>query len=228
MQYLAQDLMLLALNNQTGKIRFSASSALSYSLMGAVLLDLVLQGKLIIDHNSLIVVDANTTGDDFFDQCLNEVLTAQRPRMVNFWVKHWGSKYSGFQKVVLQNLVELGVLTQQEQRVLWIFRVQRYFLTDASIQRAIIDRVRAAVLENIGLHSRTAALMSLIQACQLTDSLFTPEERRKARPRIQAIANGELVGKAVSDTVAGVQAALSASMTAAIVASTASSSSSNS
>ncbi|MEA5599089.1 GPP34 family phosphoprotein [Rivularia sp. UHCC 0363] len=40
MQYLLQDLILLALNPQTGKTRFSWYSALDYGLVGSLLLDL--------------------------------------------------------------------------------------------------------------------------------------------------------------------------------------------
>jgi golgi phosphoprotein 3 len=228
MQYLAQDLVLLALNPQTGKIRSAASSALRYSLIGAVLLDLVLQGKITIDNNRLMVENASTTDDDFLDQCLNEVLAAPRIRTVSFWVRHWSRNYRGFQTIVLQNLVDLGVLMQQEQLVLWLFPVQRYFLTDESIQRTIINQVRAAVLEDIGLDSRMAALISLMKASHLTNALFIPEERREARSRIKAIAKGELIGKAVSDTIANAQAAMMTAINASIIASTSSSSSSNS
>jgi golgi phosphoprotein 3 len=202
MQYLVQDLILLALNPQTGEIRYAASSVLRYSLMGAVLLDLVLQEKLTIENNHLIAADTTTAGDKFLDQCFNEVLAASRTRTVKFWVSRWSQKYSKFQTVVLQNLVNLGVLVQQEQLVLWLFPVQRYFLADESIQRALVSQVRAAILEDTGLDSPMAALISLIKASHLTKAVFTPEERREARLRIQAIAQGEQVGKAVSETIA--------------------------
>ena len=227
MQYLVQDLMLLALNPQTGKIRSAASSAPRYSLMGAVLLDLVLQDKLTIDNNHLMVTNTSTTTDEFLDQCLNEVLESPRTRTVKFWIKPWSRKHSRFQTVVLQNLVDLGVLVQQEQLVLWLFPVQRYFLTHESIQLAIANQVRAAVLEDIGLDSRMAVLISLMKASHLTKAVFMPEERREARSRIKAITNGELVGKAVSDTIANAQAAMMAAINASIIASTSSSSSSN-
>jgi nicotinamide mononucleotide adenylyltransferase len=108
---------------------------------------------------------------------------------------------------VLQNLVDLGVLERQEQRILGLFPTQRYFLTDESIQREIVQQVRAAVLEGIGLDSRMAALISLMQASHLTDAVFRPEERPEARSRIKAIAREELVGQAVSKAIFTVQAA---------------------
>jgi golgi phosphoprotein 3 len=208
MQYLSQDLILLALNPQTGKTRFSFYAALEYGLVGSLLLDLVLQGKLEIDNdNRVIGAIAGNTGDEFLDRHLNEVLASSRPRTARFWITRWRRRYRWFQPVVLQNLVDLGVLERQEQRILGLFPTQRYFLTDESIQREIVQQVRAAVLEGIGLDSRMAALISLMQASYLTDAVFRPEERPEARSRIRAIAREELVGQAVSKAIFTVQAA---------------------
>ncbi len=207
MQYLSQDLILLALNPQTGKTRFSWYSALDYGLVGSLLLDLVLQGKLEIDNdNRVIGAIAGNTGNEFLDQRLNEVLASSRPRTARFWVTRWRRRYLGIQTIVLQSLVDLGVLEQQEQRILSLLPKQLYFLTNESIQRKIVQQVRAAVLEGIGLDSRMAALTSLMQASHLTDAVFRPEERPEARSRIRAIAEGELVGKAVSKAIFRIQA----------------------
>ena len=208
MQYLSQDLILLALNPQTGKTRFSFYAALEYGLVGSLLLDLVLQGKLEIDNNNRVIgAITGNTGDEFLDRHLNEVLASSRPRTARFWITRWRRRYRWFQPVVLQNLVDLGVLERQEQRILGLFPTQRYFLTDESIQREIVQQVRAAVLEGIGLDSRMAALISLMQASHLTDAVFRPEERPEARARIKAIAREELVGQAVSKAIFTVQAA---------------------
>jgi hypothetical protein len=208
MQYLSQDLILLALNPQTGKTRFSFYAALEYGLVGSLLLDLVLQGKLEIDNNNRVIgAITGNTGDEFLDRHLNEVLASSRPRTARFWITRWRRRYRWFQPVVLQNLVDLGVLERQEQRILGLFPTQRYFLTDESIQREIVQQVRAAVLEGIGLDSRMAALISLMQASHLTDAVFRPEERPEARSRIKAIAREELVGQAVSKAIFTVQAA---------------------
>ena len=75
---------------------------------------------------------------------------------------------------MLQTLVDLGVLERQEQRILGLFPTRRYFLTDESIQREIVEQVRAAVLEGIGLDARMAALISLMQASHLTAAVFSP------------------------------------------------------
>ncbi|NJL58008.1 GPP34 family phosphoprotein [bacterium] len=207
MQYLSQDLILLALNPETGKTRFSFYAALEYGLVGSLLLDLVLQGKLEIDSdNRVIGASAGSTGDEFLDQRLSEVLASSRPRTARFWVTRWRRRYRWFQPIVLQNLVDLGVLERQEQRILGLFPTRRYFLTDESIQREIVQQVRAAVLEGIGLNSRMVALISLMQASHLTDAVFRPEERPEARSRIKAIAEEELVGKAVSKAIFRIQA----------------------
>jgi hypothetical protein len=207
MQYLSQDLILLALNPETGKTRFSWYAALEYGLVGSLLLDLILRDKLEIDNdNRVIGANAGNTGNEFLDRHLNEVLASSRPRTARFWVTRWRRRYRWFQPIVLQNLVDLGVLQRQEQRILGLFPTRRYFLTDESIQREIVQQVRTAVLEGIGLNSRMVALISLMQASHLTDAVFRPEERPEARSRIRAIAEGELVGKAVSKAIFIIQA----------------------
>ncbi|MBD2777871.1 GOLPH3/VPS74 family protein [Iningainema tapete] len=228
MQYIAQELMLLAVHDEKGSIVSSATQSLPYGLIGAVLLELVLQGKLISEDGKLFVVNATTTGDEFFDDCLNEILTARRNRDARFWVTHLVRKFRGFQYAVLSNLVELGVLKQEKHRVLGLFSVQRYTMINPRAKHVIVDRVRSSVLNKTKLDSRTVSLISLIKACNLTNYLFAPEERKQARQRIAEIVSGELVGNAVSETVASVQAAVNAGITAAVVASTVSSSSSNS
>jgi hypothetical protein len=216
MQYLSQDLILLALNPQTGKTRFSWYAALDYGLVGSLLLDLVLQGKLEIDNDNRVIgalralhgqATAGNTGNEFLNQRLSEVLASSRPQTARFWVTRWRRRYRGIQTIVLQNLVDLGVLERQEQRILGLFPTQQYFLTDESMQREIVQQVRAAVLEGTGLDSRMAALISLMQASHLTDAVFRPEERPEARSRIKAITREELVGKAVSKAIFTIQAA---------------------
>jgi len=227
MKYLAQDLMLLALNSETGSVRSAASEALPYGLIGAMVLDLVLQGKVAIDNKRLVVIDSQLTGDEFLDRFLHEVVLEPRAKKVQRWVEHWHSKNSDFRKTVLQSLVNLGILAQQEVRELWVFRSQRHFFVDPSVQYRLIDQVRAAVFSDVNLDSRMAALISLVQACELTNTLFDAQERREAHQRMKAISRGELVGKAVSDAVSEIQAALIATITAVMVTSTASSSGNN-
>jgi golgi phosphoprotein 3 len=55
--------------------------------------------------------------------------------------------------------------------------------------------------------SRMAALINLMPASHLTEAVFRPKERPEARSRIKAIAEGELVGQAVSKAIFTIQAA---------------------
>jgi len=120
-------------------------------------------------------------------------------------------------------LVQKGILKQEEHRVLGIFRAQRYPAENTAVEESSKDRLRSAVLAGTPLEPRLAALISLVNACGLLDELFSREERKKARQRSKEITQGELIGKAVSDTVAGVQAAIIGAVAAAAVISTSSS-----
>lgn len=65
--------------------RFSFYAALKYGLVGYLLLDLVLQGKLEIDNNNRVIgAIAGNTGSEFLDQRLSEVLALSRPLQRQF------------------------------------------------------------------------------------------------------------------------------------------------
>jgi pilus assembly protein TadC len=64
-----------------------------------------------------------------------------------------------------------------------------------------------------------AALISLVNVCELVNEVFFPEERKLARSRIKEIMQGDAIGQGVVDTVNGVQSAM---MTAVIASTTAS------
>ncbi|NTU51983.1 MAG: GPP34 family phosphoprotein [Candidatus Aminicenantes bacterium] len=57
-------------------------------------------------------------------------------------------------------------------------------------------------------HERTAALISLVHACDLTGVIFEKGERREAKKRAEEISKSQPIGSAVARTVEAVRAAV--------------------
>lgn len=219
---LAEELLLLALQDEKGTVLASAAGSLSYGLAGALLMELALRSRL-HDRKNLAAADLTPTGDDLLDEALGIISQSKRNRNPRYWVTGLASRIKNLQGRLQGRLVQKGILRQEEHRVLGIFRTQRYPAEDTAGEQGIKDRLRSAVLAGAPLEPRLAALISLVNACGLLDELFSREERKKARQRIKEITQGELIGKAVSDTVAGVQAAIIGAVAGAAVISTSSS-----
>ncbi len=68
---LMEELLLLALDDEKGKIIFSSSSALPYGLRGALLLELTLANKIDIVNKKLVVIDNTPTNNPLLNSALD-------------------------------------------------------------------------------------------------------------------------------------------------------------
>lgn len=223
---LPEDLLLLALDDQSGTVPLEQSMSLDYGLAGAVLLELLLAGKVSQQGGKLISAGAKPTGDEVLDTAMQKIGAAKRPRDL----KHWVSTLSGnhLRDHIVARLVAQGIVRREEHKILWVFPSQRYPTADPLPERALRDQLRAAVLDDDAPTPRLAALIALADACKLTDTLFSKAERKTVAPRLKAIAQGQDMGKAVRGATEEMQAAVIAATMAAIAGSVAASTASSS
>jgi hypothetical protein len=88
---------------------------------------------------------------------------------------------------VLDRLVERGILSRQQGRVLWVFPVTRYPEKDALPERRLRRAVRQAVKDPKGLDARLSFVMLMVAASGLESEVFFKDERRDFAYRVSAI-----------------------------------------
>jgi Golgi phosphoprotein 3 len=209
---LPEELLLLALHDEKGKIVSKASTGLLFGLAGAVLLELTLQKRLALaEKNKLALHDDRLTGDEILDEAIGKIRQSKKIRKAD----HWVSKLSGTKKLkdrLLDRLVNKGILRKEEKKVLRVFPVKRYPTKDARPERTTREQIRAALLQGRTPDERTAMIVSLVVACDLINEIFPKGERRVARKRAKEIVKNDPVGKAVTSATQAVQAAVIASV----------------
>lgn len=210
-----EELLLLAIDDDKGKISLTASSSLEYGLAGGQILELALADRLSLDERKVVIQRAEPTGDELVDAALAQMVAERKPRSVTWWVNALHAKTRG---KYLERLVERDIIGVETHKVLGIIPITRHPEKAPEAEREIRARLRRVGLEGAEPDARTAALIGLVVACSLTPVVF-PEraERKDAKPRLRDIANGQVVGQAVSTVVNEINAAV----TAAVVASTA-------
>jgi Golgi phosphoprotein 3 len=204
---LPEELLLLALRDKKGTVISSASTALPYCLAGAVLLELTIMDKIVLEEGKVIVKDATPTGDDIFDEALAKIQASKKIHKSS----HWVEKIKGIKKLkdrLLDRLVQHSILRREEHKVLWVIPTERYPTLNGTPEMKRRELIRSALLHNVKPDERTAVLISLVKACNLVKEIFEKEERKTAKKRIKEIAKEEVVGKAVSDIVGGIEAAV--------------------
>lgn len=226
---LAEKLLLLALDDEKGKVVFSAQMSYAYGIAGALLLELSTKERIELDGKKLAVINPQPTGDPLLDQVL-QLLKESKPRTISAWI----SRLQGNRKLrALDQLRSRAVsnhwLRHESKKILWIFPSHQYVATadGMKVERDILETVRRVALnDREEVDRETGLLISLIHATRLQKVVFTKDERKQAQRRLKEISKNEQYGKAVSETVAAVEAAIIAAIAAggAAAASTSSSS----
>lgn len=203
---LAEELFLLALNDEKGTVPMTAAIGLPYGLAGALLIELTQSGLVRVEGKTLVPEPHGSAADELLAGLLETIRASKKPRPVNHWVGKIGRSSGQIRKKLLAGLVEKRILGREEGRILGIFPTTRYPQADPRPEYAIRERVRSAIRGMARLDERTAALISLVHACDLIRAVFERGDRREAKRRSKEIGKSQPIGSAVARVISAVKA----------------------
>jgi golgi phosphoprotein 3 len=205
---LAEELLLLAMNDEKGTVLFRASTALPYGLAGALLIELAQAGLVRVEGKELVAELRGSAQDELLGGLLEKIRASKKPRTIGHWVTKFGFSGGKLKKKLLDRLVEKRVLGRDEGRIFGIFPTARYPQADARPEYVLRERIRSALRGMSRPDARTAALISLAHTCELIGILFEKEERRDAAKRAKEIVKSQPIGSAVDRVVQAVKASV--------------------
>jgi hypothetical protein len=192
MPTLADNLLLLLLDTDTGRPRVERTK-LDYALAGAVLLELALDGRIDTTPGPprrarVTVLDASPTRDDVLDDALRRIQrrAARADKLVPALSK-------GLRARLLVRGVRDGRLRHEQDRLLGIFRRDRWPAANRSPGRELAGRLRNVLVVGATPDPRTAALVALltsIDAAHVLVGVLDRTGRRDVRRRAKEIGEG--------------------------------------
>jgi hypothetical protein len=183
---LAEELLLLAYDDQTGKATGSRIG-LDLGMAAAVMVDLALAGRVAYVEGYLKVIDATPVGDPIADAVLAKA-AADDPHTPAQWLQRLRH---GLRNRVLADLVERGVVRDVDETQLDYIHVHRYPTTDPAVEAEIRKRLAEALISGSIPDERTAALATLLVATRMEPALrLPPEDAAEAHRRLEEIASG--------------------------------------
>jgi Golgi phosphoprotein 3 len=204
----AEEILLLALDDQKGSMKQLSAVSLDYALAGAVLTDLALLNRIDTDLDSLFVVDRTPTGDILFDGVLGEIPSDAKRWPVKHWLDHFAQQGAKIQKMALDRLIEKRILKKEDRKILWVFEVRRYPIIDDTEPEEVKTRLRELILSNDIPDPHDTVLISLANACGLFAEIFTRSELDSVRPRIDALARLDLIGREIAGAIGTIESAI--------------------
>lgn len=212
----AEEILLLALDDQKGAFKPLPPQTLKLALAGAFLLELALSGHIDTDPATLRVIHTNPTANPLMDEILDRLHPSPTLHPTAYWLKEIAWDIPQIEQRVLETLVEKNILKVENHKILWVFTIRRYPMMDGREVREVRSRLRDLIESDAIPDPRDAVLVGLVHACNLFEDLFTEEELRRFAPRIRDLARLELIGREVNQAIAKVSMILTESMSASI------------
>lgn len=205
----AEEILLLALDEKTGRLHPLPERALEFALAGAVLMELAFMGRLDTDATHLVVTDTSTTSDVVLDEALKALPKTEPSLTIQKALARVALKAEVLQKMLFESLVRKGVLAKHEQKFLWMLSERRYPVVDNREEREVRGRIRDVVLTPEMIPDpRDVVLIGLMDACDLNHVVFLPEELEKVTERIKQIARMDFIVQAIAKDIGEIQQAI--------------------
>ena len=187
-----EDMLLLALQRDGGRLPARSRTTLRHALTGSVLLDLELDSRIDTDLEHLEVLDPTPTGRVFLDPVLKTIANSDRTRDIWGWLQTLAPEHGdAIQEHVLAGLVEQGIL-QFRPRSLLGLRAPHYRRTSETDAR---ERIAGVLFSEDEIpEPRDVALICIADACDLLHSLFRKKQLKGTAARLQQLRKMDLVG----------------------------------
>jgi hypothetical protein len=204
---LAEDLLLLLTDDETGKLAASGSDV-DVALGGALLSELALTERVDVAgadervrEGRLVVRNPSPTGDVLLDDALTVVAQKEgkKPQSV---VTRLGKQT----RVRLhERLVGSGVLRAEDDRILGIFPTHRWPSNDAAHESSVRAGLVTALSVGTATEARTRALISLLLALHAVHKTVDPASvglsKKELNANAKRIAEGDWAAKAVRQAI---------------------------
>lgn len=196
-----EEVVLLAVDEQTGRVQTSQGYGTGYALAGAVFFDLALARKIDTDLKGVTVLDQTPTGVAILDKALAMMTKSPEKTTVREWIEVLKQLDLEFEDAALQSLVDRGILKHEHTKRLWVIDVERFPVVDDEPVRHVKLRLAQAILGDAIPPTRDIMLVSIAEACGLLSLVLQPHELELRRERIDVICGLELVSRTVKTAI---------------------------
>jgi hypothetical protein len=205
---LAEELYLIALDDEKGRVPANLTGSIRFGLAGAFLAELMLTGKITINDKQRVVVnDWSPVNDELLDETISIMGSSLHPRKLEHWINLISSQINKPEKRLALSLVEHGILRKEEKTFLWVIPYEAYPEKDASAKYWRKQSLREVVLAGGKPDDQTLVLLSLVRSLRMLNLVFTHDELKAARQKIDQMTEDEEIGKAVRYAIETVETA---------------------
>ena len=197
-----EEIVLLTVDEKTGKLRSPRNYATAHALAGALFFDLALANKIDTDTVSIQLIDAAPTGNPVTDYFVKEIAQRKDLATVRDWIEEAFQHREYLEEETLRSLVERGILRHEISKKLWVINVDCLRVVDTKERQEVKVRLAQTILSDTIPSTRDIMLVSLANACGLLPYILGERELEGRAERIRTISNLETISRQVAEAIA--------------------------
>jgi hypothetical protein len=199
---LAEELLLIVLDDSSGKLFPTAKPfAIDVAIAASLIMELTLNGRIDTDSEKLFVISSKPTGNQILDDVLFEIDAENTNITTSAWLTRIAQKGESLNQLIINGLVNRGILMSVEKRLLWVFKTRVYPPASGIEEREVKARVMHLINSDEIPNPRDSLIVGLLRATSLMNHLFTPATLDKLQIRIDTIVNLEEINRSLSKSV---------------------------
>jgi hypothetical protein len=206
---LFEELFMLSIHGEKGTFIGSSIEQMKPGLAGAILAELAMLGKIQTSNNHhLKLVDDSPTNVEVLDEALAILKESEKERKFGYWINPLSQRKEKFRKLIAENLIQKGIVTQEDDHLVWVIPSPLQAEIKASTKYWVIKRLRSDVLTSEDILPRDIVLLSLLRACGLLELVFLRDERKLASRKINQLFYNQALTDPVLQTIQEIESAI--------------------
>ncbi len=205
--HLYEEIILLALRDKKGTLFTSVNYHIA--LGAALTAELILEKTAAVEASGkkkyLALAKYSPTGDELLDECIEKLKSAKRRATIQTWLSRF-SNIKNLKHRAVRQLCRKGILKDEEDNILLIFKRRIYPEIDPLPEKKIIERLGALIFtDSAEPEVRTIILLSIANSVGLLRLIFDRKKLKQHKERIRQLTNGEIIGQATKEAIEAVQ-----------------------
>ncbi|MFT7032494.1 MAG: Golgi phosphoprotein 3 [Cyclobacteriaceae bacterium] len=171
---LAEGLMLIALDDDEGRLLAAAEHSINKGLIASCILELALSKKVSFQSGKVLVNDNTGTGNKILDDVLKALGNGGDDIVV--LIDRMKAGFDHIQDEVIELLVQRGILSVESTKLLFIPISERMDNANYAFEQEIRDVLKAVVLKGQKPSPAVVILISMIAYCRILEEVFPDED----------------------------------------------------
>ena len=208
-----EEVVLLAVDEKTGRVRSTREFGTTYALVGAVFFDLALARKIDTDTEEIQIIDRTPTGKPTLDRVLARMAARPDLKTVAEWIEEMFLQRDDLEGEALKSLTDRGVLRHEQSKLLWVIDIERFPMVDNKPQQNVKLRMANAILGDDIPDTRDIMLVSIADQCGLLGYVLSDVELENRKDRIRMLTRLETISRKVADAIHALDKSIRIAMT---------------